>query len=458
MGGRKVVLKRIAQSAGIIVALILVFWMSLTLVCCIPEQAMREHAIESADILYEQGNYAASQTEDNLAIDNFTPAWMLNIAVQTSGGNPFKESLTDRFIKTEGGNSVSWLHEWSENPDDKSGLWVYWRYWMGSLVLLKPLLVFFNVRQIQFIYQLIFVMLLFGAAISTARRLGRKGPFAAMALAFAYAVMHGFEAAAQIQFFPSFALSAIGIIWALRVRDAAWPIARGFLFLGAFTTFFDLLSNPLLTIGMPFCALLVRFLGEKRPRDILKYLALAALAWGMAYGIIWFAKWVLTGIVANQNVVEDALYQANYRAGGGDQGKYNRFTVILKGFAMALKIRGYLFPLLLGLLLAFVVMVVICVAQKRKGNFRGKDLWAGVGLFVLVGSMPYLWILVFGNHSAEHSFFTYRNQAITVFAILLCLQWMRSHLPEGFFKLGKRADNDDGNLKEAAESEVEPAK
>lgn len=407
---------------GVLIVLVLTFWSFLTLAYCIPEQALREHGEESAQIVIDEGNYPDSPIEGDLGIDNFTVAWMLNIAVH-GGGNPFVASLENHFTSSSEGD----LQEWLDDPG-VSAQGSYPRYWHGYLVYLKPLLVFFDIRQIRFLFQVIFILLMFATAISFVRCLGNRGAFVAMAFAFSYAIMHGFDAVAVLPMFPSFAISVIGALWALHVKEDRWCICRGFVVIGAFTVFFDLLDNPILTLGMPLSVIVLRLLGEKSSKWILSTVVLAAVSWACAYCFVWSMKWVLCTIVTGRDVIDQALVQANYRMGGGDQGEYNHFTIILKGYAKNLVIQDIIIPVIGALLLLFFVLLVACVALRRKGRLEGGDLWASVGLYVLVGALPYLWILIFGNHSAEHSFFTYRNQIITVFALLLCIQSLMNRI------------------------------
>ncbi len=407
--------------------------------------------MESADILVREGIYPESTTEGHLGVDNFTVAWMLNIAVHASG-NPFVSSLLNEFSGPFDVDQVGRVKAWAEDPDGlERG--AYSRYWHGYLIYLKPLLVFFDIRQIRFLFQTIFVLLVASAVISLVRRLGDRGPFVAMALVFSYAVMHGFDAVTVLPMFPSFAISVIGILWALRARDDRRSIVRGFLLLGAFTVFFDMLDNPVLTAGMPAAIVLVRFIDVRSSKWLLTTLLLSMLAWCCAYGFVWAMKWILCTIVTGHDIIGEAIRQVGFRSGVSGQEGRDLGIVSLTAILRNLRIRDVIIPVVLTLFLICAVLFVLRFVRGRRELAGNAKLWTGVGLFALVGVLPYLWYAVIGNHSALHSFFTYRDQIITVFALLTCAQWLwRGKGPkgEGFASRGtEKSDIDRANRRYA---------
>lgn len=88
----------------------------------------------------------------------------------------------------------------------------YARYWHGCLVLLKPLLTFFNAKQIRLIFQTTVLVLLGVVSMVLARRFRNLGFVVAIMLLIAYGAFCGMDAAATLPMFFSLALALCGAI------------------------------------------------------------------------------------------------------------------------------------------------------------------------------------------------------------------------------------------------------
>lgn len=408
------------RSAGLLVGLVAVFWLVLALVYAIPPAALEQKGRESACILIDEGLYPVTAAE-GATIDNFTAAWMLNIAMH-SDGNPFVAALDNAWSGEPAQDQLQRLKSWMEDPAVPAAN-SYARYWNGYLVYLKPFLLVFGIDQIRLLFQVVFAMALFVAMAVLIGRFGRAGIFLGIALAFSYCIFGALDAVAMLPLFPSFLLSVIGVVWMTRTKLDARVLGRGFLVLGAFTVFFDLLDNPILTLGVPCVVLVFRACRERRGVWAAKILALCALSWLFAYGFVWVMKWVLATIVLGRNVLLDGFDRVAYRTSAVDQLDAAQGWLPLEAIWENL-LQGAALPVLIVLCVIVGIAVVACVIRGRCEQGTSRETLLVVGLYLLVGALPFLWYSVAANHSIHHCWFTYRDQIITAFALLACAQYL----------------------------------
>ena len=185
-----------------------------------------------------------------------------------------------------------------------------------------------------------------------------------------------------------------------------------FFAVGMITNFFDMLTAPLLTLGIPLIVLICLF--QKR-KDFISIAAgfqqiiIHSLTWGLGYALCWTAKWAIASIILRVNVFEDALKTAKFRVGGSESVPLNRGLMYRLNFETYFFAKGH--KPAIFLLVLFVILIILLIRNHKKN-------WMTYMLPVItIGVFPYVWFFVFSNHSQLHYFYTYRIQAITLFAI-----------------------------------------
>lgn len=141
-----------------------------------------------------------------------------------------------------------------------------------------------------------------------------------------------------------------------------------FTVIGAATSFFDLLTYPLVTLGAPLMIAVFRnasglsnMIGSKVFLSVLRL----SLCWALGYGGMWIAKWVIATIVLGRNVIADGLSNAAVRSGQAD-GSYTTLNVLQNNFS-SLQDTGVLVPFCI-LLIASIIFV-LTFDKKNGGGF-----------------------------------------------------------------------------------------
>jgi len=214
--------------------------------------------------------------------------------------------------------------------------------------------------------------------------------------------------------------SAILHVFAVRpARDSAGLTAFGnkptnlqpwllhFLVAGALTSYFDLLTCPVVTFGVPIIFLLM--LHGSDFLSGLRRIVACGLSWSFGYVGLWAGKWILASLFTDKNVIEQAIYNVKYRSGfstsqweGSEAFTYRALIVRNLGVQK------------IGLLLA-VVLLAACVlyaAAKRTAVRTGACCAAA-----LCALIPFGWYLLASNHAWVHYWMEYRTLAILVYAV-----------------------------------------
>lgn len=364
--------------------------------------------------------------------DNFTVAIMLQEASYASG-NPLWDAL--------------WVPFYS-NPEQIEGLKLalheasnasYARYWSGFLVILKPLLVLFDLKQIRALLSAITLLLLVIACMVLYRKLDRVGLVTAVSLGIAYGLFSMVEVSSILPFFSSIAISLLSIIVLLKICRADFGnLIAVFFIVGAVTVYSDFLDYPILTLGMPLLVLLARMLHEGRffkhdhvsIRAPIILVALCCIAWVIGYGYLWALKWVLATLVTGADVFASAFGQAAVYAGAGEFSSTYSHPIIeaIRANYQAGGWRSKLILLLVGVYIVSIVVAFVRLRLVRKHASNEdrvpKDAsLAFTSILIFMTSMlPYIWYMAFGAHSLIHAeIISYRDQVLSLAGLLMCV-------------------------------------
>ena len=435
---------RAASLAGLLAGVVALFVLLLTLAFAIPAGPVAEHVRESVPVLESEGVYPRLFIDHAaFQLDNTTDSLMLDIALGEPGLGAFLSSMAMYYgvhVEADGAfDPIDVLRTSASGQREHRE--AYARYWHGYQVALRPALYFFALDDLRRLNMLVLGSLLL-LLLTLAWK--RVGPEASIAVACAL-VLGGFAIAPlSLQYSGMTYVAVLGML-AVILLGKTGSTSRGdlelFLVLGATTAFVDLLTTPLLTLGMPLgvaLALRVRTVPAGGFRQDLVFAGRAAAAWGMGYVGAWVAKWVLGSVLLGGEVTGSAVRQARMWTGGDGavaiavEGlKVNvmnmlpwvQFDPALTGFARYLSIGST------GVLISiavFVALVLLVTCRRPRNVVKRADV-----VLVLV-TMPYLWLATLGPHSKLHHAYTYRVQAIAVFAIVYffaaSVDWSRLRL------------------------------
>ena len=367
------------------IGMIVLFLLLMLAVYSIPNELVRDNVELSLDFLDLEGTGPLYSFYSNAArTDNYS-----DIII-------YQEVLRE--------DDASILYSAMDNQD-------YARYWHGHSLYMRPLSVFFDIRQVRYLVMIAFYSLAAVTLYNIHRRFGLKiaVPFlAGLLMIYPNTISTCIHLAAIFMV----TLTFTNIVIRSYDRHPEWIGLLLFLS-GSVANFFDLLTIPMLSFGIPL--IFVLLMNQEKVREKLWLMIRLGISWVAGYGGTWAAKWVIATLVLKRNIITDALSTAIYRIDGKedwfdinypDMFRYN-ITNILPPFSAKANL----------LLLAFLFAVAVLFLIKSKAaRDRMKELLP----LLLTAVSPYAWYTVLLNHSCIHSWFTYRLQLITVVSLGIC--------------------------------------
>ena len=377
---------------------VLIFVYSVLLIIVyIPKSAkLIEHTVAAGKIIDDEGDHRTPVLAypGDIQLDNVTDRIMLSKAQGNANFSPIRNAFSG-----------------------------YARYWHGYLVLLRPLLMLFSYRSIRYLSLFHITLLMFGAAVMLSKKLGTHFTFL---FGFVLCMCNYNIFPYSLQFSSIFyvMLYAVLIIMILDKRllnnNNEWYIYT-FLAIGSITNYVDFLTAPLLTLGIPLtlCYILRNKYLEQTYISNLRYLFIGSLYWGAGYASTWISKWILTYIIDSNAIIVSVSQAARLRLIGGEyEGRYYPLDRIQM---LSANISSMYPPVLIILLVIIILALLLFIIRHHKPASRIYSM--SPVLFLCV--YPYIWYMVMAHHSQAHNFFTYRIQAITIFAfgafLLSCL-------------------------------------
>lgn len=378
----------------------------------IPQGKMKDNAWESAILMHREGLGSFMwPTVKMTQLDGYTDGLMLNTAY-TETDDGVRDILLDTRVQVRGINPMESFYEMIALENKDYSVHTYGRYWHGYQILWRPLLCFFNyeeIRQINMALQLALVFVFLYLLFAT----GEKAlgiPFFGM-----YLFLTPLSLFSSMQFSPCFYLMLLASIALVGLRSYLNGTRRNYLFLlvGILTAYFDLLTYPFVTLGIPLVTYLAidrecRESWKKSIKDIILY----SVSWWIGYVGMWGAKWVAASVFTDENVIMDAVNQVKFRSGHYEQGRSFLITLWLNFDACNMKS-------LWVVLIAMAVFLLACVIINFRKN--GIRLLPVTAVILVVSLYPFLWYYLTMHHSSDNSYFTWREYSICVYGMLMAL-------------------------------------
>ncbi|MDO4261034.1 MAG: hypothetical protein Q4C82_03055 [Eubacteriales bacterium] len=377
-------------------ALIAVFFLSMALVYCIPASWIEKNVAASVEIMEGEGDYPMYFFYRHSSImDVHTDKLMYESLIQNRDYyNPIQASV-------------------SVNQ--------YPRYWHGYQVVLRPLTVFFQVQEVRYLGMLAFHLLLFWSAWLLAKR---TRPANAVLYVLTIATGNIALSAVCLQFMNTFlilfATMAVLLSRYEKFKERAYGFSLFFFTVGMVENFFDFLTYPIITLGIPLVALLWIKAREEQAdlRENLLFTVKSSVAWGLGYALTWIAKWGIATVVLGVRYFWRTMSVVQYRLEGSAEEPLDRIGTIRKNLKAWLNVQddGLISWSKVALVVLVIALVLILVRKVR-------DLRAAAACLpmLLVALYPYVWYLVMSNHSQIHYWYTYRAQLVALFGGLMFL-------------------------------------
>lgn len=417
---------KLPKAFYLLVLLLILGFTLLLLSALIPQRLLKKQIIDSSRTLSKETQYpTVGFPFRKIILDNFTDSLRLNIAYSIDNSKPLESLINDIRYETNDNklNQVNNLKNLINNENIHPVK--YERYWHGYLIFLRPLLIFFSYQGIRNIISLLLFMLVFYSLYLLKNKIW-KGSALALLVGLLYTDF--LFIGRSIQFSTTYIIGLSGLIFLLKKEPKGNNLLNLFLFVGILTSFFDLLTTPIITFGLLwFGAILISDKKENKSIYIskisikkftkeiisnIKTYSKYFFYWSLGYIIIWISKWIIAELTFSKGAIINAINQTITRMGTTNESGFNYFETIKRNIFQLI---GYDKSNKIFFLVILVTMFIIVI---KYGSYKKININKIIG-FSLLSLFPYIWYLFTANHSFIHVWFTYRSQLLTVIGIVM---------------------------------------
>lgn len=312
----------------------------------------------------------------------------------------------------------------------------YVRYWHGYLILLRPLFALFNYEHIITINAL-FQLTLTGLFLFILWKRGLKDVIIPYLIT--YGILMPVITWQTLQYSSCFYVTITGCIALLLLDDKMTQkgnVPYLFLIIGVLLAYFDLLTYPVITLGIP-AALWLRLHPSDKPGAKIAGLIKNSFMWGIGYVGMWFGKGLVTAVITRSTGIFGILARnVRFRMSNSTEGGAGESFSISQ--MLYLNIRRFINSPFVILMLIFLIccFVGLCVKIYRK-QFMIRDVLIFIMPFILIALIPFAWYMITVNHSSVHCFYTNKAMVVTVFAVccgMSCLSSSKHNILDSSIK------------------------
>ena len=399
-------MKLLGKSALLVAACIAVGFALLLAAFALPTQNMEKNVYASAGVFAEEGSYPEV---DVLGIRSMLSNSSDALMLMSAGYRAADASLIERMVNVyrplmrgeDAAQVIVSCYGEGETPDM---IVSYGRYWHGYMLTLKPLLSVFNYSQICVVNAAVVAALALWLVVLLWRRQLKRYilPYGiALLLINPFAIAQSLH---SMSVYCVYSAASIAFLWK---RDWLMPrrdrLLLFFTLTGCLTSYFDLLTFPFISFGVP--AVFYLCCTQENWKQALKSLLLMMVSWFVGYVGMWAGKWVLGTLLGGGNLLEDALQIIRMRT--------SMSSVTGESVSLYMLIKRQLYRIIspaLALAAAYLAVTGVCFARRAPRQKLAGKAWAP---FIALCVLPFVWYVCAANHSYVHAFFTYRELVIT---------------------------------------------
>ena len=415
-------MKNILKCIGAFFITIAALWVLLILTSLIPNGKIRTNMFGSAE-QYNGADPFYQSAGRNTVTDNYADVILLNVLWNIKSDDAFVSSLDTKYydgddgVTDRGENYGLFSAVFEDTPPNTD----YSRYWHGSVIFIRPLMLLGDVRVVKLagiIFTLLFLI------IDCIMLIKRGQKFGAAELVISFAAVQMYNIRLSLEYMPTvlICLGMLPFFVSLEKRGDV-PLFVLSVICGTMTAFFDFLTTETLTILIPLIIIMMTRKNEGRFEGFKRELATSAkcgVSWVCAYLGTFLVKWTAASIVTGENKFTAAISSAEVRVNGEAEELSPVMQMIFAPLAnISAMFGGYerVSPanIIAGLFITAAISAGIFFIFRRGEKGSGKGF---VWLMLVLGLVPYLRYIVLNNHSYLHEFFTYRAQAASVLALM----------------------------------------
>ncbi|MBR1651735.1 MAG: hypothetical protein IJ691_11295 [Lachnospiraceae bacterium] len=408
----------------------------LTLSACIPRERIQKNSRLSAEYFAERdafpvlfGNFVNSMQ------DNYSDTVLCDIIYCIDTKHPFESVIRAEYAQEEG-ESASAGFLAAVNGEEKAKL-EYGRYWHGTMVILRPLLMLFSIMGIRILFGAVCMMIQISIIIIQAKR-GK------MAFSVCYLIslllMEPWMFFTSLEYGTAFCTASVAELMVIlkiggleksNARKKQVEVSDGWLMpfftaVGVVTCFVDFLTTETMTFTLPMLFVLLERAEMATVKDGFLRILKNGVCWFGGYVCMFLTKILFLRVVAGDDIVRSSLAEGLFRFGG----KVNSANIdIAPVVDIWRRLSGAiwhnlacLYPTQAGLMKAvwawLPTVVIIGVGLITVYLLQDGINWKLFTPLFFLAAIPYLRFLVLSNHSYIHFFITYRAQMVTVVIFL----------------------------------------
>lgn len=385
-------------------------------VYALPIEPIDRHAAQSAPIFAEEGIYPVLYDRFHSRLDNWTDATMLLEAANDAEGSVFERAMLVQRGWLNKTPPDTMIEHYINGAAFRTNI-TYGRYWHGYLLFLKPLLAFLDYGQIRLLNGVCQTCL---SALLIVLLIRNKLTHLVLPHFISILMLMPAVLANNLEYSPCYyILTAAGIAVIVK-RDQPDAFRRWinlFACIGIATPYFDFLTYPVATFGIPAVYWLAKQT-ERNPKFVLPRLASLLVSWGIGYAGMWACKWVLGSIITGADILQDAGGAIALRTSRED----------LKALIACLRSNVSAFLRTPGSFAALAYLLVTAVLLFRLVRRRSVRFSRTLPIalpYLLIAALPFMWYAAAANHSSTHWWFTCKALVVSAFSVMSMLAEIR---------------------------------
>lgn len=406
--------KKILITLFILVSSAMLGGILLILVYCLPTDRITRHVASGVETFLTEGatfEYASGYKA--AILDNVTDATMLGETVFPASQEPITSAMSaPRYLYFDSSSPELSLMGYINNNTSERSVVTYPRYWHGYLIFLKPFFLFFDFADSR-MFHLGLQTILIVTLISLLYR--RKLVQYLIPFTLLIVLWNPASIGMCMQYYACFYLSFLSMIIILWKADYllknTFYFNILFLITGICTSYFDFLTYPIATLGLPLCIWLLLVPYNKKN---LFHLITNAVFWAIGYLGMWVEKWILSSVILKENILQDAIVNIAFRTSTTvDANQINRIDTIFYILRTLIK---WPYVIFFGIPFLFILSRGIC-KNIRTNTGISMEKYVKLVLFILIALIPCAWFFVTANHAYIHPRLVYRNCGVSLFAL-----------------------------------------
>lgn len=383
--------------------------------CYLPANSIKQNIARSVSKMQEEG-LSPRMIYSQIPYDNATDAQVLSVCWSSVGEGQTNKLIAaiDNIEYSYPGDTdaVNWLCNLVQYASDGEALHVV-RHWMGITVPLKILFIFFDYTQIR----LVIMLILFGLSFEITRMVYNYDKYLSVAFFISLVAIDLASAFLTVNSYSMILLTFIALVYYLKHKNETMFDEKLFLFtIGGLTSYFDLMSAPVMTYLYSVIFMLILSKENKRCKQTFTFLVKTGISWLAGYIAVWIIQWGLSSIVLNENIFLNAVNEMSRMVDGKilewlPEGKMERILAAI-GLNKGVLLTSYLIND--NFFIITLIMTGILFWMIRKDREKLYTYF----MLLIVGIIPFGWFVVANNQSLIFYNLSFRILGGTVMVIV----------------------------------------